>query len=211
MSKKFYVYIITNILSNKQYVGSRMAYKGENVFNDSYMGSSKYLDEDYAVHGIENFKKEILQSDYINKEEMLRGESYYIHKYNTLEPNGYNRYDPIKRIGFHGGMKGKKHTEGVKIKMSKLLMGNKRLLGKKYSEESKEKMSKSQTGRKHPNEVKIKIGLANKISLSGRKLSIEHKENIGKSQIGRKHSEKTREKMSLSAKIGWIKRKSKIK
>ena len=42
-----YIYIITNTITNKQYVGSRM-YKG-NPLKDSYMGSSKQLKEEYKI------------------------------------------------------------------------------------------------------------------------------------------------------------------
>ena len=48
----YYVYIITNLILNKQYVGSRLCYKSK-IKNDNYWGSSGYLDEDYKIYGRE--------------------------------------------------------------------------------------------------------------------------------------------------------------
>ena len=55
--KFYYVYLITNLILNKQYIGSRICYK-EDPNTDGYMGSSKYLSGDYKIYGIENFTKE---------------------------------------------------------------------------------------------------------------------------------------------------------
>ncbi|MFA5154118.1 MAG: hypothetical protein WC554_16330, partial [Clostridia bacterium] len=114
--KFYYVYIITNNVLNKQYVGSRICYK-EKINDDNYWGSSKYLDADYLIYGKNNFTKEILKDDYQNVDDMLIGESENMHKYNTFEPFGYNRYDPIKRKGFHTG--GCCLTDITKEKLSK--------------------------------------------------------------------------------------------
>ena len=62
MSKKipkfYYVYLITNLVLNKSYIGSKICYKDDPI-NDGYMGSSKSLKEDYKKCGIENFTKKI--------------------------------------------------------------------------------------------------------------------------------------------------------
>jgi hypothetical protein len=49
INKKFsyYIYVISNNINGKQYVGSRKAYIGKPEDDMSYMGSSKYLNEDY--------------------------------------------------------------------------------------------------------------------------------------------------------------------
>ena len=52
-------------------------------------------------------------------------------------------------------------------------------------------MSISQTGRKHPEEVKRKISEANK----GRIFTEEHRRNISKACVGRKMSEETKKKI----------------
>ena len=108
--KKYYVYIITNNILNKQYVGSHIS-----ITNDNYWGSSKYLNEDFKIYGKENFSKEILCDTYENKIDMLNGETENILKHNTLNPNGYNRYLPNTFPGFH--REGCLHTEKTKAKI----------------------------------------------------------------------------------------------
>lgn len=68
-----FVYIITNLLNNKKYIGKKTFYftktstvKGKKVRKkilsdyDSYYGSNKPLQNDVKEHGIKNFKREIL-------------------------------------------------------------------------------------------------------------------------------------------------------
>jgi group I intron endonuclease len=212
MNYNFYVYLITNKITNKQYVGSRMAYKGEDIYNDSYMGSSKYLNEDYEILGIENFEKKIIQDDYANIKDMLKGESYYMHKYNTLTPNGYNRYDPMENPGFHMG--GCHHSEETKEKMKKSHTGKiysdkikqkikEYNLGRIMSEETKKKISESLKGKKQSEETIQKRILKNK----GLKRSEETKEKIKNNHIGmigKFHKEETKLKISSSLKNKYI-------
>jgi len=104
--KFYYIYVITNKLTGRQYVGSRVCYE-ENPYDDNYMGSSEYLSKDILEYGIENFKKKILKDDYKNYGDLLDGETFYILEYKTLEPNGYNRFIPNERKGFN--------TSGISI------------------------------------------------------------------------------------------------
>ena len=179
--KFYYVYLITNKILNKQYIGSRICYK-DKIEDDVYWGSSKYLDDDYKIYGKENFIKIILYDNYSNIKEMLDGESFYIHKYNTFEPKGYNRYDPAQSPGWHMG--GIHHSEKSKEKIKN---GN---LGLKRSPETKQKMRKP----KSP-EAKLHMSIAKK----GRILSEETKQKMSKSQTGRIHSEETKQKMRKSS------------
>lgn len=199
--KFYYVYVITNLILNKQYVGSKICYKDD--INDNYMGSSKYLNEDYKRYGKENFKKEILEKNYKNIKDMLQGETEYILKYHTLFPNGYNRFLPNKRYGFHTN--GIKHTEETKQKMRKP--------HKKLSEETKQKMSNSHKGKKlsfesikkridkikgkKRNKTNFKWMHNNKISLMVYATDIETYINDGYI-FGRLYSNETRNKMSFS-------------
>lgn len=177
----YYVYIITNLILVKQYVGSRLCYK-DNVEDDDYWGSSKYLKEDYKIYGKENFIKEILQYDYIDISDMLDGETSYILKYNTLEPNGYNRYLPNKRKGFHSfgidlkgeknGMFGKHHSEETLQK-----------LRKPKSEQAKLNMKGKNKGKtpwkgRHHTEETIK-------KMKNKTVSEESREKIRQSKIGK--------------------------
>ncbi len=167
---KGYIYIITNTITGKQYVGSRM-YKGEPLDDKKYMGSSLYLREDYKKYGIEKFKKEIVET-YYDKKELIDGESNYILKFGTLYPEGYNRMIPNRFPNFHTG--GIKMSEETKKKIGE---GNK---GKIRSKESKEKIRKTligntrSLGKKRSEEFKRKI----KDTLSGRTFSESHKNNL---------------------------------
>jgi hypothetical protein len=138
----FYVYIITNNILNKQYVGSRTCHI--TPVDDNYWGSSKYLNEDYIIFGKENFKKEII-AFYDNKIDMINGESNFIIKHNTLAPNGYNKFIPNEKNGFYTG--GKPLSEETKNKIRLKLKNQKRLKpawnkNKKWSEEIKNKFRK---------------------------------------------------------------------
>lgn len=86
MEKQFnYVYIITNIINGKQYVGDHST----NNINDEYLGSGSYIKNAIFKYGKENFKREILE-EFDSKEEAFNSQEKYIQQYNTLIPNGYN-------------------------------------------------------------------------------------------------------------------------
>ena len=69
--KIYYVYQIINTILNKQYIGSRVS---KQINDDNYMGSSKYLNEDYEIYGKENFIKKIINDEYKNIDDLLEGE-----------------------------------------------------------------------------------------------------------------------------------------
>jgi hypothetical protein len=84
--KKFnYVYITTNLINGKQYVGDHST---DNL-DDGYMGSGNLIREAFKKYGKQNFKKQILQ-EFKNKRESFATQEKYINEYNTLAPNGYN-------------------------------------------------------------------------------------------------------------------------
>jgi len=55
----------------------------------SYLGSGVALKEAIKKYGKESFYKDIIEFLDIDENTMLK-ESYYIEKFNTLIPNGYN-------------------------------------------------------------------------------------------------------------------------
>jgi hypothetical protein len=189
--KFLYVYIITNTVLNKQYVGSHVCYK-DSIENDGYWGSSKYLNKDYKIYGKENFKKEILKYNCKNKKHLLDEETKFILRYNTLSPNGYNKFLPNKRYGFHSY--GSKLSENHKLAISNAQKNkvvsaetrdklSKLALGRKLSEEQIEKRKISQTGLHRSNETKERMRHSHK------KFSDEGRKNISESHKG-KFSEK---------------------
>lgn len=201
----YYVYLITNLVLNKQYVGSRMCYK-DKIEDDIYWGSSKYLNEDYEIYGKTNFTKEILKDDYTNKNNMLDGETEYILKYNTLEPNGYNRFLPNQHLGFHGSYN---HTKEHNKKISNAFKGIAKsqehiqhivesklreknpMFGKSISEKTRQAIVKSNMchigekgrmfGKTHSDEQKEKW----KKERKGLAKTKEHKQHISESHKGK--------------------------
>jgi group I intron endonuclease len=142
--KNYYIYIITNKILNKKYIGSRICHN-KTPEEDPYMGSSEYLNMDYNIYGIENFSKTIIKDNYSNIKDMLDDETKFILEFNTLEPNGYNRYLPNKYIGFHTG--GYKLKENHKEKISQALKGIKSgFKGKFHTEKSKKKIKEKLEG-----------------------------------------------------------------
>jgi len=111
MEKFNYVYVTTNLINGKQYVGSHF---GEE--DDSYLGSGKPLFKNAVKkYGKENFKKEVIEK--CKPEDNLLLETKYIEKINTLQPNGYN-------ISLTGGTRnGGRHSEETKRKISKANKG----------------------------------------------------------------------------------------
>ena len=103
----FYVYIVSNIETKKQYVGEHFTTN----LDDSYLGSGIYLNRAIKKYGKSNFKKEILE--FCNsKEDAFLLQEHYITKFNTLLPNGYN-ISPTGGIWKSGG----RHGEETKIKL----------------------------------------------------------------------------------------------
>ena len=93
---KFKIYLITNLINNKQYVGQtrrdlnkrfiQHANKGKHSYNDSFISSS------INKHGRENFKVEVLMSfNSIDQYELNKLEELFIKEINTIAPYGYNK------------------------------------------------------------------------------------------------------------------------
>lgn len=75
-----YIYIITNLISGKKYVGKKKFCKD----HEKYMGSSKWLKQDIKELGKDNFKKEIIE--YCNDfKELEAREIYYQKLWNVKE------------------------------------------------------------------------------------------------------------------------------
>ena len=155
MKKYNYIYIITNIVNGKIYIGKHST----NNLDDGYMGSGKKLRLAKNKYGIENFTKEYLA--FCDTEEKLNYlEKFYIKKYNTQNPEiGYNLTDGgdgitglfgiknpmygVHRYGKDAPMYGKHHSEWTKQKQSKSHKGKETWMkGKHHTEEAKEKLKK---------------------------------------------------------------------
>lgn len=175
--QKYYVYTITNIILNKKYVGCRAT--KNNINNDNYWGSSKYLKKDYIKYSKKNFLKEIIKI-YKSGNAMLNGEVDNILSYNTMEPNGYNRMLPPKNRQWRNYSR--KMSNETKLKISKKLTG--RIISKESKRRQKE------TYAKKTKEEKLLIGLRISEAKKGHIHSKETKKKIGESVRRTKQSQK---------------------
>ena len=137
MKQYNYIYLITNQVNNKIYVGKHST----NNLDDGYMGSGILIKKAITKYGIENFTKEYLA--FCDTEEKLNWfEKFYIKKYKAREV-GYNLTD-----GGDGSL-GRKHTEETKQKMRDNhadFKGEKHpMYGRHLSEEHKAKLKQSLT------------------------------------------------------------------
>jgi len=108
-NKLHYVYVTTNLINGKQYVGDHTINIKERKY---YLGSGSYLRNAVKYYGEENFFKEILEwGD--NREEISKLQEKYIKEFNTLKPNGYN-ISPTGGIGVQGC-----HSEKTKQQIGK--------------------------------------------------------------------------------------------
>ena len=85
MEKKYFIYLTTNLINGKQYIGQYHGYE-----NDRYLGSGIKLTRAIAKYGKENFNRVIL-CFCKNQEETDKKEKEIIARYNAVEnDNFYN-------------------------------------------------------------------------------------------------------------------------
>jgi group I intron endonuclease len=184
-----YVYLTTNILNNKKYVGKKY---GE--FNPSYYGSGKLIKNSIKKYGIEYFKCEILKICK-TETEINECEVFYI---DSLSPE-YNL-----ACGGAGGNTIKFHDDDIKkniIKKRAISLSenwknktkNEVIEWGKSISNSKKGKSNGKEGIKLSDETKHKISESNKIAAKNR--SDSWKENHGKKMM---------EKRGLPNKKNWI-------
>lgn len=204
------IYLITNLSNHKQYVGITKFSLEERFLQHTKRGF--ILTEAIQKYGKTKFSIELIE-EVESAERAYELEMYYIKKYNTKTPNGYNLTDGgdgifgwtpsdeykkecserTKKLHIEKkvGMYGKKHTDESKKKMSDASKGKEKpwLIGRKVSEETKEKISQSNKGKTVLENTKHKIS-ENHHNVSG--------EN--NPMYGKKHSTQSIEKMKLKAK-----------
>lgn len=172
-----YIYITTNLLDGKRYIGQH-AYS---IFDESYKGSGVYLSRAIKKIGKENFKVELIEwcSDQKSLDDR---EVYWIAKYSAVESDEF--YNLAK--GGDGCKKGSKLSDVAKKHISESHQGEKHnMYGKHHTEETKLKMSKTRKGKKFSEEHK-------------KNLSKNHANTKGENSpwFGKHHTEETKKKMS---------------
>jgi group I intron endonuclease len=145
-----YIYLITNTINNKQYVGQTKRADVEERWRYHKKCSDKtigrYLLAAYKKYGIDKFKFQIICVCF--DEDCDKYEEEYIKKFNTLSPNGYN----LKSGGHFS-----KHHPDTKIRMSESVKNS-------WTEERKKHFSENFSGENAPN--------------YGKKISEEQKEKL---------------------------------
>ncbi len=136
-----FIYIITNLINGKQYVGQTIQsdiYKRWNSHkNLKHKTVGQILYNAYQKYGINNFTYKIICICF--NEDTNKYEEEYIKKYNTIYPNGYNLLP---------GGNNRTHNEYTKKLISKNLLGsNNPNFGKKLSEDKIKKMSERMKGK----------------------------------------------------------------
>jgi group I intron endonuclease len=186
------IYIIKNTINDKVYIGQTW-HKIERRFashkRGNGNGSKTKIHRALVKYGTNNFYiEEICKCETQELADDL--EKKYIKEYDSMK-KGYNTDSGGNAGKFYTReynearsyiMKGRKHTEEAKLKMSKAKIGNKSGLGTKRSEESKLKMSKAMTGNKN--------GL-------GKKMSEESKAKLFAARKAYKYTDEVKLKMSL--------------
>jgi len=185
-----YVYITTNIVNGKQYIGCHKS----NSFDESYKGSGKLLKQAIEKYGWDNFECHILES--INniptvcdsEDQLYLSEKYYIDYYNCInENNWYN----LKEGGSGGSSPGY------------ICITSQDGFHKRVSSDELDFYLKTGWYKKGPIPSEI-TKLKRAASNTGKKRSLETKRNISNSLIGKKYgplSESHRKKISEVGKV----------
>ena len=183
-----YVYLITNTINGKRYVGQTRQTLTHRWNGHTHRSGCTYLYNAIQKYGKENFIIEPIVE--VPTQELANEfEIEYINRYCTLYPNGYNimpggnkiSEETIKKLS--DANKRKTLSEEHKQRIAEALKGNKNGQGRVVTEEQRQRLSAIHTGRFISDEWR-------------RKLSESHK---GKQpRLGTKASEESRRRMSAS-------------
>lgn len=136
------VYCIENQINKKQYVGiTRQLLRTRWVQHCHGQASDMPIVRAINKYGRENFEMSVLEE--CEEENLGAREQHWIAKLDTFK-SGYNATE-----GGDGGIKGWKHTEDAKRRMSEARMGNKNAAGQVISQERRDALSKLHKGKQH--------------------------------------------------------------
>lgn len=185
------VYMTTNIVNNKIYVGKHTTFN----INDGYLGSGKLLKRAIKKYGKQNFisitlhvcvrqiDAYIIEKQIVNEFFIKRQDNYNLTKGGGAL-NDYTATSPLK---------GRKYTEEQKAKYKGRIISEyqRECCRKPCPEERKKKISESNKGKKLSPEHIAKMSK----SLTGRTIPQETRNKMSKSRIGKKLSEETLSKL----------------
>lgn len=165
------IYKITNVVNGRVYVGQTVMSLARRWSQHSTSKKNSPMYNAFRKYGAENFTIEVICSA-LGPDHLNYLEQYFIKKYNSLVPNGYNL-----TTGGDSAFSRSKHTKKLQSEAMK---------GHTVSQETRDKIAATLTGR-----VGNRLGATH--TAEARKL-------ISDKQKGRKLSEETRAKMSASHK-----------
>lgn len=118
-----YVYLITNKINNKKYVGMRAS----SVFDESYWGSGLLIRRAIEKYGTDNFTREILHWCSNHKDLIMTEVAELQTRNAAISDEYYNLIDTATPILFSedNGFYGKKHTNDTKKLISEKNTGSK--------------------------------------------------------------------------------------
>ncbi len=201
------VYMTTNIINGKRYIGRDMH------DNPNYLGSGSILKKAIKKYGRDNFKKEVLQNC-LSIDELIEAEQYWISFYNaSVDSTFYNILTSST-----GGDSLSNHPELESIKQKIRIARSKQKIH--HSKETRKKIGDSQRGqlgywykRFRPIEMNEKVSAALK-GKPKRKIQCPHCKRIGgDSQMKRWHFDNCilfTGKPHTSNKSPWNKGKTKM-
>lgn len=127
-----YVYLTTNLVNGKQYVGQHLS----DDFDKYYKGSGTYIIRAFNKYGWDNFDCKVLQ--WCTTQTQLNAvEDNCIKLYGTMVPNGYN----LKGGGANGKWSEESRKRASEAKKGKHTGDKNHFYRKKHSEESRKTMS----------------------------------------------------------------------
>ncbi len=185
--KKAYIYIITNILNNKQYIGFTTNIKNR-ITDHKKARSDAPIHRAIRKYGWENFTYEVIYESDDVEHTLNTMESIFIEEYSTYK-KGYNATKGgegvvgLQLFGEKNSFYGKKHSDETKKK-----------IGESSSKRNKGKLN-PMYGKTHTKETKDKLKLAkSKLNLFGE----------GNNFYGKTHTDETKEKLSNDKKCKYI-------
>lgn len=192
MEKQYmFVYLTTNLINGKKYIGKHMT----NNIDDGYLGSGCLLKKAIEKYGRENFKREIICFAE-NEDDLNQKEIESIREYNAKDDPNYYNLLPGGKGGFAHPRCGKDHPMfGRKGELSpvygrKQTQHAKEILRQKALERFKDKRNHPSYGRRMSEESRAKMRKAKEGMYLG-----ENNPNYGK-----KHTEETRQQISQKRK-----------
>lgn len=191
------IYSITNNVDGKVYIGQsqdvdkRCRYHFIILRNGNHI--NKHLQNAYNKYGENSFTFDIIEECCVDS--LDEREIFYIEKLKAFN-NGYNM-----TIG-GGGRRGYQLSDESKEKIRQALYGNKAFLGRKHSDETKKKISIANKGHEVSEKQRLQISESQK----GRKrppITEEHRRKLSEWQKGKKRkplSEEHKNKIGASLK-----------